>query len=205
MDDKNVELDYELPVALANATEGAARSTVLEVTQVEPSHDTAKAQQPTFATFKRCTDAKELKEKPKAWSLKVVEYEHQFKVIDEAKKTIMVREMMPKGIKQAFLTGSEKVRRNHGETGDQHQRNDDRRRTGAKGPGRRRHRVIWTPATACRVMMRVRSRGKCTKLTQEQSRKDHTIPAKMITEMRGADIIVFRINSHGIIRHLMRF
>ena len=31
------ELDYELAVALANVTEGAARSTVLKVTQVEPS------------------------------------------------------------------------------------------------------------------------------------------------------------------------
>ena len=37
-DDKYVELDYELAVALANATEGAARSTVLKVTQVESSH-----------------------------------------------------------------------------------------------------------------------------------------------------------------------
>ena len=37
-DDKYVELDYELAVALANATEGAARSTVLKVTEVEPSH-----------------------------------------------------------------------------------------------------------------------------------------------------------------------
>ena len=39
-DDKHGELDYELAVALANATEGAARSTVLKVTQVEPSHRT---------------------------------------------------------------------------------------------------------------------------------------------------------------------
>ena len=37
-DDKYGELDYELAVTLANATEGAARSTVLKVTQVEPSH-----------------------------------------------------------------------------------------------------------------------------------------------------------------------
>ena len=37
-DDKYVEPDYELAVALANATEGAARSTVLKVTQTEPSH-----------------------------------------------------------------------------------------------------------------------------------------------------------------------
>ena len=35
-DDKYVELDYEL--AVATTTEGAARSTVLKVTQVEPSH-----------------------------------------------------------------------------------------------------------------------------------------------------------------------
>ena len=38
-DDKNVELDSELAVALANATEGAGSSTVLKVTQVEPSHE----------------------------------------------------------------------------------------------------------------------------------------------------------------------
>ena len=37
-DDKHVELDYELAVALANATEGAGRATVLKVTQTEPSH-----------------------------------------------------------------------------------------------------------------------------------------------------------------------
>ena len=37
-DNKHFELEYELAVALANATEGAARFTELEVTQVEPSH-----------------------------------------------------------------------------------------------------------------------------------------------------------------------
>ena len=37
-DDKYVELDYEVAVALANLTEGAPRATVLRVTQVEPSH-----------------------------------------------------------------------------------------------------------------------------------------------------------------------
>ena len=37
-DDQFVELDYELAVALANVTEGAARATVLKVTQTEPSH-----------------------------------------------------------------------------------------------------------------------------------------------------------------------
>ena len=37
-DDKYVELDYELALALANVTEGPARATVLKVTQTEPSH-----------------------------------------------------------------------------------------------------------------------------------------------------------------------
>ena len=124
--DKCVELDYELAVALANATEGAARSTVLKVTQVEPSqrfvawqalvdgyvpkpsNDPAKALQPILATPKRCKDAKELKQRLTAWSLKVAEYEHQFKVIDEAQKTFVVREMMPKDIKRVFLTGPRK-------------------------------------------------------------------------------------------------
>ena len=32
-DDKDVQLDHEPPVALGNATEGAARATVLKVTQ----------------------------------------------------------------------------------------------------------------------------------------------------------------------------
>ena len=32
-----------------------------------------------------------------------------------------------------------------------------------------------------------------------------TIPAKIITEMRGADLIVFRINLNRSIRNLMRF
>ena len=40
--------------------------------------------------------------------MKVVEYEHQFKVIDEAQKMFVVREMTPKDIKREFLTGSRK-------------------------------------------------------------------------------------------------
>ena len=36
--DKYVELDFELAVALANVTEGAARAKVLKVTQTEPRH-----------------------------------------------------------------------------------------------------------------------------------------------------------------------
>ena len=113
-DDKHVELDRELAVALAIVTEGPARATVLKVTQREPSHgfvarqalvdghapklsnDPAMALQPILATPKRCKDANELKERLTAWSLKVAEYEHQFKVIDEGQKIFVVREMMPK-------------------------------------------------------------------------------------------------------------
>ena len=103
-------------MALPNATEGAARSTVLKVTQVEPIHgfvawqalvdgcapkssnDPVMALQPTRATPERCTDAKELKERLTAWSLKVAEYQRQFFMIDEAQKTFVVREMMPKAM-----------------------------------------------------------------------------------------------------------
>ena len=121
-DDKHIELDYELAVALANTTEGAARATVLRITQTEPSNgcvacealvdgyapkssnDPALALQPIRATPKRCKDAKELKARLTAWSLKVAEYEHQFKTI-EAQKIFVVREMKPKDIKREFLTG----------------------------------------------------------------------------------------------------
>ena len=37
-DGKHIDLDFELALALANVTEGAARSTFLKSTQVEPSH-----------------------------------------------------------------------------------------------------------------------------------------------------------------------
>ena len=95
-------------------TEGAARATVLKVTQAEPSHgfvawqalvdgyapkssnDPATALQPIRVTPKRCKDARELKERLTAWSLKVAEHEHQFKVIDEVQKILVVRAMMPK-------------------------------------------------------------------------------------------------------------
>ena len=99
---------------------------MLKVAQVEPSHgfvawqalvdcyapkssnDPAIALQPILATPKRCKDAKELKETLTLWSLKVAEYEHQFKTIDEAQKIFVVREMMPKDIKREFLTGPRK-------------------------------------------------------------------------------------------------
>ena len=71
-------------------------------------NDPAIALQPIFATPKRCKDAKELKERVTAWSLKVAEYEHQFKTIDEAQKIFVVREMMPTDIKREFLTGPRK-------------------------------------------------------------------------------------------------
>ena len=72
------------------------------------SNDPAIAFQPTLATPRRCKDAKELKERLTAWSLKVAEYEHQFKTIDEAQKIFVVRDMMPKDIKRESLTGSRK-------------------------------------------------------------------------------------------------
>ena len=130
-DDKNVELDYELAVAWANVTEGAARATVLKVTQVEPSHgfvewqalvaghapkssnDPSIALHPVLATPKKCKDAKELKERLTAWSLKVAEYEHQFKAIDEAHKILAVGENHAEGHQARVPDGTEKVLRNH--------------------------------------------------------------------------------------------
>ena len=102
-DYKHVELDCGLAVALANATEGAERATVLKITQTETSHgfvawqaladgyapkssnDPATALQPALATAKRCKDAKELKERLTARSWKVAEYEHLLKTTDEAR------------------------------------------------------------------------------------------------------------------------
>ena len=161
-DDKHVEPDYELAVALANATEDAARATVLRITQTEPSHgfvawqalvdgyvpkssnDLAIALQPILATPKRCKDAKELKERLTVWSLKVAEYEHQFKTIDEEKKIFVVREMVPKDIKREFLAGP---RRNYGETGDRREQDDAVARHTAKDLGVRG--VLKRASAAC--------------------------------------------------------
>ena len=122
-DDKFVELDCEMAVALANVTEVQQGP---QFSQVEPSHgfvawqamvdvyapkpstDPAVALQRILATSKRCKDAKEWKERLTAWSLKVAECVHQFKAIDEAQKTLVVREMMLKDIKREFLTGPPK-------------------------------------------------------------------------------------------------
>ena len=66
------------------------------------------APQAILATPKRCKDAKELKERLTAWSLRVAEYEHQFKVTEEAlKKFCGEGNCLP--IKREFLTGPRKV------------------------------------------------------------------------------------------------
>ena len=102
---------------------------------MRPSHRTTRltARQPIPATPKRSKEAKELKEKLPAWSATVAEYEHQFKVIDEAQKTFGVREMMPEDTKREFLTGQE-IQRNRGKVAD-HWRNQGRRRTSSDGSG----------------------------------------------------------------------
>ena len=69
---------------------------------------TAIALQPIIATPKRCKDGKKKKERLTARSPKAAGYEHQFKAIDEAQKTSVVWEMMPKDIKREFLTGPRK-------------------------------------------------------------------------------------------------
>ena len=89
-DDNFDELDYELAVALFNVTECAARSTVLKITQGEPSHGFVAWQalvdglRPRHRTTQQpgCKEAKKLKDKLTAWSLKVAEYKHQFNVIE---------------------------------------------------------------------------------------------------------------------------
>ena len=141
-DDKFVELDSELAVALASVTEGATRSIVLRVRGMasardgyapKSSNDPTVAPQPILARHTRCKDARELKEKLTAWSLKMTVNEHHFKAIDAAKKTFVVREMMPKDIKRKFLMGPRKFDEIMEKVGDHHQRNDGRRPTIANG------------------------------------------------------------------------
>ena len=76
------------------------------LTAARPSHQLTQLKRcnPCLRHSKRCKDAKELKERLTAWSLKVAEYEHQSKA-SEAQKTFAVREMMPKDIERKFLTG----------------------------------------------------------------------------------------------------
>ena len=97
-EDKLVEVDDELAVASATVTEGAARATVLKVTQAEPSHgfaawqalalvdgyaskssnDPPTALQPTPATPKRCNVPK-VAERNAHSMLKVAECERSFR------------------------------------------------------------------------------------------------------------------------------
>ena len=194
-DDKHVELGNELAVSLANVTEGPARGTVLKVTQTEPSHgfvawqalvdghapkssnDPATALQPILATPKKCKDAK-LKERLTAWSLKVAEYEHQFKVIDEARKMFVVREMMPKDIKREFLTGPRKfdeimekleiiineVMADDGPTPMDLEN--------VSGYDTKTTQGDSTRAMTCHTKTCAPSHGKCTRPAREQARRD---------------------------------
>ena len=117
----HVELDYKLAVALANVTEGAARSTFLKINQVEPSHGfvawqalvdgyTPKSSNdPAHSAAAHTCDTQSAQERKGTEReahniLKVAEYEHQCLAIDEAQKTFVAREMMPKDIMREFLT-----------------------------------------------------------------------------------------------------
>ena len=66
----------------------------------------------TCATPYRCKDAKELKERLTACLLRVAECKHQFKAIDEAQKTFVVREMC-RWCQTRVPDGTEKTLRNH--------------------------------------------------------------------------------------------
>ena len=130
----------------------------------------------------RYKEAKELKERLTAWSLRVAEYELRFKEIDEAQKTFVVRQVMPKDIKREFFTGPTKF----DEVMDKleiiinEMMADD-------GPVpmdlgnemsvctmRRRHRVIRTRAATCHTKTCAQSLGKGTKLARQRARKDRT-------------------------------
>ena len=88
-------------------TEGAARSAVLKVTPAEPKRwlmPVRPSNRPSYCAAaltcdtRRCKDAKEFKKELTA------RYGHQFRAIDEAQKTFVMREMMPKDIQRDFLT-----------------------------------------------------------------------------------------------------
>ena len=133
--------------------------------------------QPILATPKRCKDAKELKERLTAWSLKVAEYEHQFKVIDEAQKIFVVREMMPKDIKREFLTGPRKfdeiMEKLEIIVNEMMPMMDQHRWTWVMSvrATRRRHRVTRTRATTCHTKTCVPSLGRGTRPEKEQAKK----------------------------------
>ena len=78
----------QLKLTQVEASRGfVARQALVDGYAPKSSSDPAVARQPVLATPSRCKDAKELKEQLTAWSWKVAEDEHQFKVIDDAKKT----------------------------------------------------------------------------------------------------------------------
>ena len=116
--------------------------------------------QPILATPKRCKDAKELKGRLTACSLKVAEYEQQFKAVDEAQKIFVVSDMMPKDIRREFLTGTRKF----------DQGNDGRRRASANRLGQRRYarRQGVTEWFRCE-QRRVIQRSVCHRLERVQS------------------------------------
>ena len=68
-----------------------------------PSHGTTQLCNPRCATPKKGKDGKELK-------LKVAEHEHQFKVVDEAQKTLYGEGNDTEGHQTRVLDGTDKVR-----------------------------------------------------------------------------------------------
>ena len=87
-----------------------ARQALVDGHALKSSNDPALALQPMVAIPERCSDAKELKEKRTAWSLKVAECEQQFKAIDEAQRSFVVMEMMPRFTSsENFFTGQWKL------------------------------------------------------------------------------------------------
>ena len=104
-------------MALAIVQEGPARATVLKVNQTEPSrgfvawqalvdgYAPKSSNDPAIALQSILADAQKMQGRT-AWSLKVAEHKHQFKTIEEAQKTVVARETMPKDIQREFLTGA---------------------------------------------------------------------------------------------------
>ena len=77
------------------------------LTPMRPSRRMTRLQRcsPHLRHLRDARTQKGLKERLTASPLKVAEYEHQFKTIDEAQKIFVVREMMPMDIKRECLTG----------------------------------------------------------------------------------------------------
>ena len=118
----------------------------------------------------------------------MAEYEHQFKVIDEAQKMFVVREMMPKDIKRVFLTGPRKFDEMMDELeiiinemmADDGPEPKDLGNLGAHDV--KTTQVIRTRATTCHTTMCARFFGRGTKRASEQARKDRTDQWRGIVE-----------------------